>query len=295
MMTIKEFASLCDCNTQTLRYYDKIDLLKPIKVDQWSGYRYYEKFQAVDFVKIKNLQAADLSIEEIKVLLTMPDAKVYEVFDRKIAELAQKLERIKEIQQSYLTEKSKMEKLIQSASDYILRGVSDYSVLQEFGLSVDDGEAIIAMLKDYIENVAFDQLPADEDVCMVVNDEVIHGADQAADAFAALEEYDGTVLLGGAAIREVEGITAENSECLFECHGWKFVHEFIDNIPFMDKAGDYGFFFKLTEDKHTDGLEFPMFMIAAMLPKAGPGASITGCCIEHSQDGQNHFWLRRKK
>ena len=27
MMTIKEFASLCGCNTQTLRYYDKIDLL----------------------------------------------------------------------------------------------------------------------------------------------------------------------------------------------------------------------------------------------------------------------------
>ncbi|MBQ6797900.1 MAG: MerR family DNA-binding transcriptional regulator, partial [Oscillospiraceae bacterium] len=26
MMTIKEFASLCGCNTQTLRYYDKIDL-----------------------------------------------------------------------------------------------------------------------------------------------------------------------------------------------------------------------------------------------------------------------------
>ena len=34
-MTIKEFASLCGCNTQTLRYYDKIDLLKPVKTDQW--------------------------------------------------------------------------------------------------------------------------------------------------------------------------------------------------------------------------------------------------------------------
>ena len=63
MMTIKEFASLCNCNTQTLRYYDKIDLLKPVKVDQWSGYRYYEKSQAIDFVKIKNLQAADFTID----------------------------------------------------------------------------------------------------------------------------------------------------------------------------------------------------------------------------------------
>lgn len=50
MMTIKEFANLCKCNTQTLRYYDKIDLLKPIKVDSWSKYRYYTQSQAKDFV-----------------------------------------------------------------------------------------------------------------------------------------------------------------------------------------------------------------------------------------------------
>ena len=30
MMTIKEFASLCGCNTQTLRYYDKIDLFRAL-------------------------------------------------------------------------------------------------------------------------------------------------------------------------------------------------------------------------------------------------------------------------
>ena len=84
-MTIKEFASLCGCNAQTLRYYDKIDLLKPVKVDPWSGYRFYEKSQAVDFIKIKNLQAADFTIEEIKALLTLPDQQVYEAFDRKIA------------------------------------------------------------------------------------------------------------------------------------------------------------------------------------------------------------------
>jgi len=84
MMTIKEFASLCSCNTQTLRYYDKIDLLKPVKVDRGSGYRYYTKSQAIDFVKIKNLQAADFTIDEIKVLLTMSDQQIYEAFDLKM-------------------------------------------------------------------------------------------------------------------------------------------------------------------------------------------------------------------
>lgn len=48
MMTIKEFANLCNCNSQTLRYYDRINLLKPVKVDDMNGYRYYEKEQAFD-------------------------------------------------------------------------------------------------------------------------------------------------------------------------------------------------------------------------------------------------------
>ena len=30
-MTIKEFAGLCGCNPQTLRYYDSVGLLKPAR------------------------------------------------------------------------------------------------------------------------------------------------------------------------------------------------------------------------------------------------------------------------
>lgn len=34
-MTIKEFAGLCGCTAQTLRYYDRIGLLKPERTDPW--------------------------------------------------------------------------------------------------------------------------------------------------------------------------------------------------------------------------------------------------------------------
>ena len=47
MITIQGFARLCGCNTQTLRYYDRIGLLTPAKVDEWTGYRYYEEEQAM--------------------------------------------------------------------------------------------------------------------------------------------------------------------------------------------------------------------------------------------------------
>ena len=55
-MTIQAFARLCGCNPQTLRYYDKVDLLRPARVDRFTGYRYYDEDQALTFVKIKNLQ-----------------------------------------------------------------------------------------------------------------------------------------------------------------------------------------------------------------------------------------------
>ena len=297
MMTIKEFASLCSCNTQTLRYYDKISLLKPVKVDPWSGYRYYEKAQAIDFVKIKNLQAADFTIEEIKTLLTLPDQQVYEAFDRKIAEQSEKLKRIREIQKSYLAEKNNMEKLVQNVADYLLHAVSDYDVLREFGLSPEAGSNLVANLKDYFERIMRQRLPAEPEVSMILNDQVIRGADRIADAFAALKDsgYEDTVLLGDEFVQEDEGFTRENSEILWECDGWNYVYEFLDQIPPMAPGYDYCFHFKLTEEKYQEKLEFPMFMIAAMLPKIDGGDTALGCIINKSDDGKNHCALLRRK
>ena len=85
-MTIKEFAALVECNPQTLRYYDKENLLKPVKVDEWTGYRYYEAEQALDFVKIKNLQNAGFTIDEIKKLANADNETILAAFDEKIRE-----------------------------------------------------------------------------------------------------------------------------------------------------------------------------------------------------------------
>ena len=54
---IGETASLMGITTQTLRFYDKIGLVKPIKIDPRTGYRYYayEQFHFID--RIKYLQS----------------------------------------------------------------------------------------------------------------------------------------------------------------------------------------------------------------------------------------------
>ncbi|MBR5094687.1 MAG: MerR family transcriptional regulator [Oscillospiraceae bacterium] len=100
-MTILEIARLCGTSTQTLRYYDRIGLLTPSRVDGWTGYRYYEKEQAAVFVKIKDLQLADFSIAEIKTLLSAPDEAVRKAFDGKIAAEQEKLAKILKIRESY--------------------------------------------------------------------------------------------------------------------------------------------------------------------------------------------------
>ena len=297
MMTIKEFAALCGCNTQTLRYYDKIDLLKPVKVDPWSGYRYYARSQAIDFVKIKNLQAADFTIDEIKVLLTMADTQVYEAFERKVAEQAQKLKRIQEIQQSYLTEKNNMEKIVKSASAFLFHGISNFELLREFGISPTDGAAVIAKLRDFFERITLRELSTATDVQMILNGTTIQGSEQIIDAFTSMKEngYEDTVMIGGPDVGKEDILAPNNGEPMWEMHDWKYVHSFLGNVPALQDGYEYCFHFRLVEEKYTEEIEFPMFMIAAMLPKIESDNIRLGCSVNRSDDGRNHFVLLRRK
>lgn len=69
MYRIGEFSHLCETTIKTLRHYDKINLLKPSKVDDFTGYRYYEEDQIKTLEKIKQLQYAGFSLKDIKDLL----------------------------------------------------------------------------------------------------------------------------------------------------------------------------------------------------------------------------------
>lgn len=66
---IGETASLMGITTQTLRFYDKIGLVKPIKIDPRTGYRYYayEQFHFID--RIKYLQSLGMLLDDIKEVM----------------------------------------------------------------------------------------------------------------------------------------------------------------------------------------------------------------------------------
>lgn len=54
LFTISEFARLRNININSLRYYEKIGILKPVKVDSRTGYRYYspEQLPILDVIRL---------------------------------------------------------------------------------------------------------------------------------------------------------------------------------------------------------------------------------------------------
>ena len=97
MLTVGNFAILCACGPRTLRYYDRVGLLKPAQVDEWTGYRYYEESQVLDYQKIRSLQSGGFTIGEIRKLLSAPEGEVRAALERKSAELEKTLRQLREL------------------------------------------------------------------------------------------------------------------------------------------------------------------------------------------------------
>lgn len=87
MLRIHEFAVLCGSNVHTLRYYDKIGLLKPAAVCVDSGYRFYREEQLNDYILIKRFQRVGFSVEDIKKLHDLSDREIVAVISNKIEEI----------------------------------------------------------------------------------------------------------------------------------------------------------------------------------------------------------------
>lgn len=68
-MKIGEMAKLHNLSIHTLRYYDKIGLLKPSSIDEKTGYRYYDEYDCFALDKIKAYRSVGMSINKIKTVL----------------------------------------------------------------------------------------------------------------------------------------------------------------------------------------------------------------------------------
>ena len=69
MVRIGVFARLSEVSIKTLRHYDEVGLLKPMYIDDWSGYRYYTLAQLPQLYRILALKDLGFSLSEIAKLL----------------------------------------------------------------------------------------------------------------------------------------------------------------------------------------------------------------------------------
>ncbi len=292
MITIQGFAKLCGCSTQTLRYYDRIDLLNPVKVDKWTGYRYYEEEQALLFVKIKKLQQADFSIEEIKTILPGDDDLLMSAFDRKIKEQKRKLEQIQEIQRSYLKEKIEMQKMIYSLIDLVESRMNNPVLWEEIGLDIKQDSEIRAKIYEKLADWLGRGRDASTVMAQQINAQNPNTLKEITDILAS-GNPDSEVLIFS--VVNEEGKPQEtvplDAQKVFECSGWEHVSEWINDIPKFSNGKQNYFLFRVCENSPVTDPGFPTLMLAVMdvLYDAMKGGM--NCIIERSDDGLNHFEL----
>ena len=271
-MTIKAFAALCDCNPQTLRYYDSVGLLKPAEVDSWTGYRYYNEEQAVIFVKIRSLQKAGFSIDEIKELLNKDDLAIAQAFDEKIAAAEAHLREIKTIRASYLTEMSTIKERINETRNRIIADIKAYNPEEEFGMERADYEAMLTEIEKCMQEAVeySEQIPS------------------FGDAFGNVLEY-----ASKAAPETPDFRTDPAFTVVFEKHGWRAVKDFLPEFA-SQESGEYGLDFHVTEDKYAHAIAFSNTILSLLL-SANEGKNRTfRCNIALTADGANHFRLLKK-
>ena len=85
--TISEMAALLGVTTHTLRYYEKMGLIRP-EVNEDTGYRYYTVTDTRRFNLCRELRAAEFSLEECRELIDDPTAEqTGELFAHQIEQL----------------------------------------------------------------------------------------------------------------------------------------------------------------------------------------------------------------
>ena len=280
-MTIKDFSLLCGAKPQTLRYYDSVGLLKPARVDENSGYRHYSEEQAADFVRIKNLQRAGFTIEEIKNLIEKDDREICAAFDEKIAEAEARLAEIQSIRESYRTEMNDIKRKIERIKQQIEAEMRGYDPAEDFGITAEQYEGIIGSTLGAFDGIDLSQIKD-------IDYEPYHEGETRCN-FGEEPPHDYS--------------SDPDYELIYEKYGWKRAAEFMEELPPIEKVCDYALIFELDDKKLASGTAFMNTLLTLLLSKAAeskqpaaPGSELKLYCNSASaQNGVNSIKFFKKR
>lgn len=96
--SISEMAKLSNLSIQTIRYYDKVGILKPDHVNPDNQYRYYSFEQICDIDIIKYLKHIGASLEEIRHIMQMSPDSLCDFLDRQEVTINEQIEKLNNTQ-----------------------------------------------------------------------------------------------------------------------------------------------------------------------------------------------------
>ncbi len=139
-ISITHLAKLRNVTAETLRYYDRIGLFKPVYVDPQTNYRYYSVLQYEKLGTIKELRQLGMTLKEIKEYFNNRSArKSLSMLKNKHNELKNKIENLKLLEKS-ISEKIDFLSIVineSSKNEVILKEFPDREIIT-FGRIIRD-------------------------------------------------------------------------------------------------------------------------------------------------------------
>lgn len=99
-MKIGEFSKECGTSISLLRHYDKLGLLRPIYIDRFTEYRYYDRSQIEIFKQIRALKSAGFSLSEIKLMINSEEES-RRLFENKREQLILQLKALEKLKEDF--------------------------------------------------------------------------------------------------------------------------------------------------------------------------------------------------
>jgi len=195
LYSIGQISKICKISVQTLRHYDKIDLLKPSVVNDDNGYRYYTHNQILLVKIIQQFKTMNFSLGEIGEIIGRNDLSlINRVLLQKKFEIKNQIEELQNIEGKldamvenvHFAAKENMESLVEIKKlpprkvaytryrspcypdSFILRYNELQNIIAEKEFHIDG--AFMAIFHDHY--TVFDFNNADIEVCVEIKDQI---------------------------------------------------------------------------------------------------------------------------
>lgn len=203
MFKIGEFAQIARVSGRLLRYYDSLGLLRPVRIDPATGYRYYSAAQLPQLNRILALKDLGLTLDQIARLLD-DKVSVDEIRGMLMLRKAELERSIREEDAQLRHVESRLQQIEQHGSltdyDIVIKSAPEQNYLAMRAV-FPQMDAAVAMLRDVARVVTAKVPERNRDKMVVV-------------AHSDFEEEDLDLEIGFSVAREVKPIRLSNEHAL---------------------------------------------------------------------------------